>query len=109
LQYLRTAALVGLLTLKIAHKQRWRIPAIGVLAAAAAGEACWDKQNFLETRENDVDMSFRDNARGDGGVGEGGVYVQTVLALLVSSELWKSGQVDRVWNSLSYTRHTYIT
>jgi hypothetical protein len=41
LQYLRTAALVGLLTLKIAHKQRWRIPAIGVLAAAAAGEAWW--------------------------------------------------------------------
>jgi hypothetical protein len=50
-------------------------------------------------------MSFRDNARGGGGVGEGGVYVQTVVALLVSSELWKSGQVDRVWNSLSYIRH----
>jgi hypothetical protein len=41
LQYLCTAALVGLLTLKIEHKQRWRIPAIGVLASAAAGEAWW--------------------------------------------------------------------
>jgi hypothetical protein len=41
LQYLRTAVPVGPLTLKISHKQRWYIPVIGVLAAAAAGEAWW--------------------------------------------------------------------
>jgi hypothetical protein len=41
LQYLRTAFLAGILTLRVLHRQRWRKPAIGALVGGALMEAWW--------------------------------------------------------------------